>query len=174
MWCAIDGFPDFEINEFGVVRNKKIKYVTAQRMNRGGYLYVQLSANGKNHVRLVHRLVAETFISNPDMLPIVNHIDECCVHNSVDNLEWVSYKENSNHGTRNERIIRNRVDPVDAYDDKGSLVAHFESKHEAARQLGVTEAAVRASIKRHCRCKGLYFKLSDSQKNNKDDCHDIE
>ena len=71
MWCAIDGFPDFEINEFGVVRNKKTKYVTSQRMNRGGYLYVQLSANGKNHVRLVHRLVAETFISNPDMLPLV-------------------------------------------------------------------------------------------------------
>lgn len=174
MWRVIKDFPNFEINEFGVVRNKTSHYITAQRMNRGGYLFVQLNADGINHIRLVHRLVAEAFIPNPDNLPIVNHIDECCVHNSVDNLEWVSYKENANHGTRNKRIIRNRVDPVDGYDSYGNCVVHYSSKHEAARQLGVTEAAIRASIKRHCRCKGMYFKLADSQINNKGEQYDIK
>ena len=161
MWVQITDFPDFEINEHGVVRNAHSKYVTKQRMNKGGTLYVELMKNGKNHTRLVHRLVALEFLPNPENLPLVNHIDECSVHNDVSNLEWVSYSDNSNHGTRNERIIRNRRDPVLALDSSGHVVQRFESKHEAARQLGVTEAAVRASIKRKRRCKSYSFVLEN-------------
>ena len=80
MWKTIEQFPNFEINESGVVRNARTHYVTTQRMNRKGYLYVQLNDGEKNHCCLVHRLVAETFIPNPENLPIVNHIDECCVY----------------------------------------------------------------------------------------------
>ena len=108
IWKTIAEFPLYEVNEYGVVRNAKTHYVTAQRMNRYGYLYVQLTDGENNNTRYVHRLVAEAFIPNPENLPVVNHIDECCVHNSADNLEWVSYKDNSNHGTRNERIVRER------------------------------------------------------------------
>ena len=165
MWKILDDYPLYEINQFGVVRNARTHYVIKQRMNPTGYLYVELLEAGKNHTCLVHRLVAKTFIPNPDNLPIVNHIDECCVHNSVDNLEWVTYKDNSNHGTRNKRIIRNRRDPVIAYDKDGNKVNVYESKHDAARSVGVTEAAIRKSISAGYQCKGLYFKLA-----NKKDC----
>ena len=159
MWKQIPGFPKYEINEFGVVRNADTHYITAQRMNRYGYLYVQLSDGINNHVLLVHRLVAIVFIPNPKNLPIVNHIDECSVHNSADNLEWVSYKENSNHGTRNERIIRQRKNPVLAIDDSGRIVYHFSSKHEAGRVIGVSEAAIRKAIVNKSKCCNLYWVL---------------
>lgn len=52
----------------------------------------------------VHRLVATTFVKNPNNLPMVNHIDENPHNNRVDNLEWVTASQNANHGTRNARI----------------------------------------------------------------------
>lgn len=161
MWRVIESYPLYEINENGVVRNRNTQYVTTQRMNASGYLYVQLLRDNKNHVCLVHRLVAETFIPNPDSLPIVNHIDECSVHNSVDNLEWVSYKENSNHGTRNERIIRDRKIPVIAFDETGFTFGRYGSKREAARVFNVSEISIRTAINNKNRCCGYYWREYD-------------
>lgn len=72
--------------------------------NGNGYLKVCLSKDGKQKMFKVHRLVAETFIPNPENLPQVNHIDENKENNRVDNLEWCSLEYNNNYGTRNERI----------------------------------------------------------------------
>ena len=74
MWKTIAEFPLYEVNEYGVVRNAKTHYVTTQRMNRYGYLYVQLTDGENNNTRYVHRLVAEAFIPNPENLPVVNHM----------------------------------------------------------------------------------------------------
>ena len=158
MYKVLDDYPLYEINEFGVVRNRNTHYVTSQRMNRNGYLYVQLLHEGKNHMCLVHRLVAETFIPNPDGLPLVNHIDECSVHNSVDNLEWISYKDNSNHGTRNERIIRDRQNPVLSFDEYGVTIRRYPSKREAARDNNVSEISIRTAINKKNKCKGLFWR----------------
>ena len=160
MWKTIEQFPNFEINESGVVRNARTHYVTTQRMNRKGYLYVQLNDGEKNHCCLVHRLVAETFIPNPENLPIVNHIDECCVHNSVDNLEWISYKGNSNHGTRNERIVRERKIPIIGFLDSGETTLRYPSRYDASRDLGVSEHAIRAAMKNLNKCRGLYWRIA--------------
>lgn len=61
---------------------------------KSGYLYMKIgrSGNGK-----VHRLVAETYIPNPDNLPIVNHKDGNPLNNNVDNLEWCSQAYNVIH-----------------------------------------------------------------------------
>ena len=61
-------------------------------INSNGYLVVNLQGVQKQ----VHRLVAETFIPNPDNLPVVNHKDENRTNPSVDNLEWCTYKYNNN------------------------------------------------------------------------------
>jgi hypothetical protein len=62
-----------------------------------GYARVTISTNGaKKHYR-VHRLVAETYTPNPENLPEVNHIDRNKLNNSVDNLEWISSRDNTVH-----------------------------------------------------------------------------
>ncbi len=67
---------------------------------RGEYASVSLYCNGKRKSLPLHRLIAETFISNPEKLPCVNHKDGNKLNNSVENLEWVSYQENNAHATR--------------------------------------------------------------------------
>ena len=73
------------------------------KYSRGGYLMVHLYKNGKMKAKSVHRLVAETFLPNPNDLPQVNHRDEVKDNNKVGNLEWCDSKYNINYGTLLER-----------------------------------------------------------------------
>ena len=85
-----------------------------------GYFYVELWKNGKPKKCLVHRLVAQTFLSNPENKPCVNHKiegdegkkinmvffnEDGSVDEEKSTIEWVTYEENNNYGTRNERIF---------------------------------------------------------------------
>ena len=102
------------------------------------YLQVNLYKNGKSKMCKIHRLVAETFISNPDNLPEVNHKDEDKTNNSVYNLEWVTAKENSNHGTRNERIAKTNTNgkkskKVLQFTKFGELIREWPSTMECER-----------------------------------------
>ena len=65
-----------------------------------GYRRVTLSTNGKIVRKLVHRIVAETYLPNPDNKPQVNHIDNDRGNNAVSNLEWCTVSENALHGIK--------------------------------------------------------------------------
>ena len=82
----------------------KEHYVT-QHDNGHGYLFVNLWKNNKSKREYVHRLVALTFIDNPDNLPQVNHKDEDKQNNCVENLEWCTQKYNNTYGTKLERQV---------------------------------------------------------------------
>lgn len=71
---------------------------------KNGYLVMTLRANGIKRVEKVHRLIAETFLSNSNNLPQVNHKDENKENNYVDNLEWCTQKYNINYGNRNKKV----------------------------------------------------------------------
>lgn len=66
--------------------------------NGYGYMLVDMRKDGKRYMRVVHRLVAEAFLPNPNNLPQVNHIDGNKGNNCVDNLEWCTCSENQKHG----------------------------------------------------------------------------
>ena len=68
--------------------------------NSNGYVYVKLHVNGKCYNKRVHRLVAITFIPNPENKNQVNHIDGNTLNNHVENLEWSDGSENTLHARR--------------------------------------------------------------------------
>lgn len=89
----IKGHSDYLISENGEVYNTKTKKYLKSSASNTGYLTVYV--DGKN--RLLHRLIAETFIPNPENKPCVNHIDGNKLNNAANNLEWCSYGENNLH-----------------------------------------------------------------------------
>lgn len=84
------------ISNFGNLKNKKNMLLkTNSKHNR--YCQTSLRINSVPRTFLVHRLVAETFIPNPNSLPTVNHIDGNKKNNHVTNLEWCTQKDNIKH-----------------------------------------------------------------------------
>lgn len=79
------------------VKGKKLK----QRENSNGYLRCRMNLEGNSKEYLVHRLVAECFIPNPDNKPCINHKDGNKHNNSIENLEWCTKSENELHARKN-------------------------------------------------------------------------
>ena len=97
-------YPDYIISEAGDIfstLNRKVKKLSPGR-KASGYRFIGLrcGSGGKDKYEMVHRLVAKTFISNPDNKPEVNHKDGDKDNNSVQNLEWALPKENINHAIK--------------------------------------------------------------------------
>ena len=114
--------------------------------SRDGYPQVSLYKNGVMKTKLVHRLVLEAFIPNPENHPEVNHIDEVKDNNKLSNLEWCTSKHNANHGTRNERLSKK----VRAVNVKTGEVLTFDSTVEVQRQGYSGGRASEA-------CRGVYY-----------------
>lgn len=87
----------YEVSNLGNVRNMKTDKLLNLTKHSNGYIRITLSKNRKTKKFYVHRLVATMFIPNTDGLKEVNHIDFNRENNSVENLEWVSHKDNVQH-----------------------------------------------------------------------------
>lgn len=92
IWLPIKGYEGlYEVSNFGNVRRNK-KLLKPLNHSRG-YSYINLSKDGKVLPFYIHRLVGETFIPNPQNKPTINHINHVKTDNRVENLEWATYKE---------------------------------------------------------------------------------
>lgn len=125
-----------------------------------GYKNVVLCRGGNEHKhKLVHRLVAEAFLPNPDGKPVVEHLDCNSLNNSVENLRWSTQKENCNnpisrsrnssrkigeangqYGRRNEQIANSRR--VACFTKDGDFVAVYPSVAEAERETGIRSSGI--------------------------------
>lgn len=103
VWKEIKGYPDYKVSNLGRIKSFKLKEPKLIKPRDKGYLYVSLYDGIKSKNFYVHRLVAIHFIDNPENKRTVNHINEDKKDNRVDNLEWLSSKENTNYGTGNKR-----------------------------------------------------------------------
>ena len=171
IWKPIEGYEGlYEVSNLGRIRSldrldvykgKYKRYFKGKMLNptfyRGGYLQVQLSKNGKVKVCKLHRLVAQTFLPNPDNLPVVNHKDEDKTNNCVDNLEWCTQQYNINYGTRNERHKQKMIGrtgkknhsskPINQYTKEGKFVKYWESAGSVERVFGYRHENICKNLK---------------------------
>lgn len=124
----------YAITSCGRVWSYKRKKFLKTYNHKNGYTQVGLSKNNICKTFLVHRLVAEAYLDNPDKLPEVNHKDEIKSHNWINNLEWCTASYNRNYGTRNERAARKQMKKVLCVETKEI----FDGVNDAARKTGLS------------------------------------
>ena len=152
IWKDIEGYKGFyKISNMGncmTFRKKGSgKYIPFGRLLTpvtctNGYLEYQLSMNGKRKCHMAHRLVAQAFIPNPENKPEVNHKDENIQNNCIDNLEWMTSKENANYGTRNKRVSEKISVAVVQLDINNNLIKIHNSLTKAGLEMGVGEECI--------------------------------
>lgn len=144
-------------------RHYKGKILNLSKKHSGDKYYLTVMLNYKDWNRgrryYVHRLVAEAFIPNPNNYPIINHKDENPSNNSVDNLEWCTYKYNTNYGTAIERRSKKQINgekskPCAMYSLDGELLEKFDSCSEVERRY---KKFKKSSVARCCK-GGHYLK----------------
>ena len=140
IWKDIKDYEGYyQISNLGRIkslpRNGTIKSerIIKGAISKNGYLRVCLQKNGIKTNFLVHRLVAEAFIPNPDNLPQVNHKDEDKTNNIYTNLEWCTASYNTNFGTCIERRIKKQSKKILQYTLDGEFVREWESIQECGR-----------------------------------------
>ena len=148
MYKEIDNYPNYVVYDNGRVQNIKTGRFLHPQFFGNGYLRVGLSKDGKPKQFLVHRLVAEAFLPNPDNLPVVNHKDGNPSNNNVSNLEWCTQEYNTNYNSpttvRGPKPYKpNKVIPprsskkrLGQYDTNGNLITTYASIVEAANAIG--------------------------------------
>lgn len=177
IWKSHPDIVGIEVSTFGRVRTldrvtsseKMTRFqkgrVLKQQDNGSGYLKVNIPINGKQYSRKVHRLVAQTFIPNPDNLPQVNHKDCNRINNDVSNLEWCDgfynqqYREK--HGISRAESLGHHLFAI----KMSTLeVLHFHSQHEAGRLLGLSQGGIGAVIRgKQEYIKGFWFVNDDDK-----------
>lgn len=157
VWKDVKGYEEnYQVSNYGKIRSKDrylrvcgggyrfVKGIPIKTMTyTNGYIGVGLYKNGKHKMKLVHRLVAESFIPNPDNYPQINHKDENITNNHLENLEWCTAKYNANYGTRNERMIKDSsLKAVIMCSTDGLELKYFKSLGEASRETGFDISAI--------------------------------
>ena len=124
---------DFEglyaVTSCGRVYSYKRKRFLQPYLNSNGYYYVTLMKDNNRYQFRLHRLVADTYIPNPNNLETVDHIDNCKEHNYVGNLQWMTREENTMKATAKPiRCLQN--DKI------------YPSQKAAAQELGLDQGSI--------------------------------
>lgn len=167
-------YPQYEIYPDGRIFSYKTNKFLKKTFTNG-YEFVELFNESGSKRMSVHRLVAEAFIPNPDNLPCVNHKDETRTNNNVENLEWCTYKYNTNYGTCIARrtmhtdyssdifkklaISANRKmwKQVLQFDKDGNFICSFENIKKASEATGARQGRISACCKGKAKTAGGFI-----------------
>ena len=142
VWKPIENFALYEISSKGRIRNKETGFIKTPGIGKRGYPVVSMRANGKMYLKTVHRLVANAFIPNPENKSEVNHINGIKTDYSIENLEWVTSRENCIHARITGLHVSDGDKAVKQYEKNGRFVAMYRSASEASRQTGIGRANI--------------------------------
>ena len=123
--------------------HKDYEKLLKPKIDKYGYKNVVLTKNGKRKTYLVHRLVGQAFIPNPNNKPTINHINGIKTDNRVCNLEWATHKEQKEHQIKNGLCINN-INSLKKANEKRAIPifyngVKYNSIREASRKLGVCQ-----------------------------------
>lgn len=142
-WKDIKGYEGlYQVSNLG--RIYSCRYDRIRKPSGNKYLHVVLCTNNNPKSMLIHRLVAEAFISNPGNKPQINHIDGDTTNNMVDNLEWVTAQENINHAYKQLNKIAQVIDahksnevPCQVFEKETGNSMRFDSINKAEQYYSV-------------------------------------
>ena len=149
----IVGAPNYLVSNFGRIyspRRRKAKGVFRKiQTNLSGYKHVGLTKDGKFRTVTIHRLVALTFLDNPDNHPLINHKDGDKANNFASNLEWCSQSHNHRHSLRmglyvppkNEDHWNSRLKESDVHEIR-ARISDGEMLKMIAKHFGVSHSAI--------------------------------
>lgn len=174
LWRPIKDYEGlYEVSNMGEVRSVKEKQggrlkdrvngclsLRLYRQYKGLFLY----KNKKRKGFLVHRLVADAFIPNPDNLAEVNHINEDKLDNRVENLEWVTHAQNIAHSHSIEKAYTKISKIVLVYKEDGTFVCEYPSVRKTAKAMKIDFGAIQRRIAKDSSkaYKGYIFKQKQS------------
>jgi len=146
-WKQITGFEQFEVSNYGEIRNIKTYKIRKPFIDKPKYTVITLyEVGGINKSKRVHRLVAEAFVPNPENKDQVNHIDGNRLNNRADNLEWVTRAENVSHAVKNNLYAQgedtNKAKLTE--DDVNTIraIGKVFTQKELAKDYGVTPKTI--------------------------------
>lgn len=137
--------PSYLVEKTGQIYSTKSNMYLTRKLNNCGYYRVSLYINKKVRNVYIHRMVAVTFLPLPSLDKIqVNHKDMNRLNNHVDNLEWMSSKENNQHGKDNNKQqykhLQKKVAQIDRNTDK--VIREFDGMKVAARETGINSGSI--------------------------------
>ena len=139
----------FLISKCGKVFSKRTHKFLKQTISKTGYYTIATRFGGRGgtaHCFKVHRLVAETFIDNVNNKPYVNHIDGDKLNNTIDNLEWVTASENTQHAFDTGLImVKNGIENHNSKftkNDVDFIRASFLSSRKLAKMFNVSHSTI--------------------------------
>jgi len=145
----------YEISNMGRVKSLVKKGNNTQKIRKTGldvatgYTNVQLRKNNKPLTKRVHRFVAEAFVPNPDNKPVVNHKDGNKKNCKANNLEWMTYSENTLHSFKNglQRKIFGNKNYITKIKDQDvlkirELINQGKTNKEIAKIYGVNPSQI--------------------------------
>ena len=141
IWKEYPECPKYLVSNTGEVKHKnKDRLLMGSKVN--GYRFVNFRPGRKDTPimnRLIHRMVAQTFLENPDNKPVVNHKDTNILNNHVDNLEWVTYKENMNteETIKNLRKGKNSKIIHQILIETGEIINTFDGISDCEKKVGL-------------------------------------
>lgn len=156
VWKDYDGV--ISVSNKGNVRNNKTGYIYSKHDNGHGYLavHIKLKIDGKTYIcrEYIHRLVLKTFKPCCDDKVQVNHIDFNRANNNLDNLEWVTAKENMEHNVNHNRINTKEANkdtqqPIIVYDKYTNKYKYFVDTKTASCYYGFNKSRFSHILNRH-------------------------
>ena len=156
----IKGFEGlYEVSNIGQIRSVRSGRILKQKINNRGYCLAHLSKDGTQKNVSVHRLVGNAFIPNPKKKPQIDHIDGNKQNNRVDNLRWVTGKENCNNPITKQNLVKAISKPVEQLDLNGKVLATYPSTIEVGRVLGFDQSNISKACRKGIKRYGYYWKF---------------